>query len=64
MKRLTLANRLSIRIMAVMVGISAIIMAAVYAITKDTMAREAESRYESIILQLTKREDKGVSVAT
>ena len=41
--------------MAVMVGISAIIMAAVYTITKDTMAREAESRYESIILHANEK---------
>ena len=50
MKKLTLANRLSLRIMAVLIVMSAIIMTIVYVVTRDSMAREAESRYEGIIL--------------
>jgi len=55
MKRLTLANRLSIRIMMVLMVMSAIIMSVVYFITKDQMAREAESRYEGIILHANEK---------
>ena len=50
MKKLTLANRLSIRIMVVLIVMSAILMIVVYAVIKDSMAREAESRYEGIVL--------------
>lgn len=50
MKKRTLANRLSLRIMAVLIVMSAIIMVIVYLVTRDSMAREAESRYEGIIL--------------
>jgi len=50
MKKLTLANRLSLRVMAVLIVMSAIIMSIVYVVTKDSMAREGESRYEGIIL--------------
>ena len=50
MKRLTLANRLSIRIMMVLIVMSAVIMSVVFFITRDSMAREAESRYEGILL--------------
>ena len=47
MKKKTFANRLSIRIMAVLIVISTIIMVVVYLITKESMDREAEARYES-----------------
>ena len=50
MKKQTLANRLSLRIMVLLVVLTTIIMAIIFAITRDSMAREAESRYESIIL--------------
>ena len=50
MKKLTLTNRLSIMIMVILVVMSVIIMSIVYVITKDSMAREVESRYEGIIL--------------
>ena len=50
MEKLTLANRLSIRIMAVLIVISTAIMSVIYVITKSSMAREVESRYEGIIL--------------
>ena len=50
MKKLTLANRLSLRIMVVLIVMSAILMIVVYAVIKDSMAREAESRYEGIVL--------------
>jgi len=41
--------------MAVLIVISAIIMAVVYLITKDSMARESEARYESIILHTNEK---------
>ena len=41
--------------MAVLIVISAAIMAIIYAITKDSMAREAESRYESVILHANEK---------
>ena len=50
MKKLTLTNRLSFMIMGILIVMSAIIMSIVYVITKDSMAREVESRYEGIIL--------------
>ena len=50
MEKRTLANRLSLRIMLVLIVMSAAIMALVYAVTRESMAREAESRYEGIIL--------------
>ena len=50
MEKLTLANRLSIRIMAVLIVISVAIMSIIYVITKASMAREVELRYEGIIL--------------
>ena len=50
MKKRTFANRLLLRIMMVLLVMFTAIMAIVYVITKDSMAREAESRYESIIL--------------
>ena len=49
MEKITLANRLSIRIMAVVMVMTVIIMAVVYVITRDSMAREAETRYESVL---------------
>lgn len=49
-KKQTLANRLSLRIMVVLIVMSVTIMSAIYYITKDSMAREAESRYNGIIL--------------
>ena len=42
MKKRSFANRLSLRIMAVLIVVSTIIMIAVYLITKDSMAHEAE----------------------
>ena len=50
MKKLTLANRLSLRIMAVLIVMSAIIMTIVYMVTKDSLGREAEARYEGVVL--------------
>ena len=44
------ANRLGIWIMAVLIVMSVIIMGAVYWVTRDTMAHEAEERYQSIVL--------------
>ena len=55
MKKKTFANRLSIRIMAVLIVISTIIMAVVYLITKESMDREAEARYESILLHTNEK---------
>ena len=55
MKKRTFASRLSLRIMAVLIVIMAIIMAVVYLITKDSMAHEAEARYESIILHTNEK---------
>lgn len=55
MKKQTFANRLSLRIMVVLIIISAIVMAIIYAIIKDSMAREAESRYESIIMHANEK---------
>lgn len=55
MKKLTLANRLSIRIMVVLIVMSAVLMIVVYAVTKESMAREAESRYESIIMHANEK---------
>ena len=55
MKKQTFANRLSLRIMAVLVVMTTVIMAIVYLITKDSMAKEAESRYESIILHANEK---------
>ena len=51
----TFASRLSLRIMAVLIVIMAIIMAVVYLITKDSMAHEAEARYEGIILHTNEK---------
>ena len=55
MEKLTLANRLSIRIMAVLIVMSVVIMAMVYAVTRKVMVREAESRYEGIILHANEK---------
>ena len=55
MEKMTFANRLILRIMAVLIVISAIIMVVVYLITKDSMAHEAEARYESIILHTNEK---------
>ena len=49
MEKITLVNRLSIRIMAVVMVMTVIIVAVVYVITRDSMAREAETRYESVL---------------
>lgn len=49
-KKRTFANRLSVGIMAVLIVISTIIMVVVYLITKESMDREADARYESILL--------------
>ena len=50
MRKLTLTNRLSFMIMAILIVMSVMIMSIIYVITKDSMAREVESRYESVIL--------------
>lgn len=55
MRKRTFANRLSIRIMAVLIVISTIIMVVVYLITKESMDREAEARYESILLHTNEK---------
>ena len=55
MKKLTLASRLSLRIMAVLLVASAVSMYIIYAVTKEGMAREAESRYEGIILHANEK---------
>ena len=49
MEKITLANRLSIRIMAIVMVMTVIITILVYVITKGSMAREAETRYESVL---------------
>ena len=55
MQKMTFANRLSLRIMAVLIVIFTIIMIVVYLITKDSMAHESEVRYESIILHTNEK---------
>lgn len=50
MKKITLANRLSLIIMMVLIVSSTVIMTVVYVITRESMTAEAESRYEGIIL--------------
>ena len=50
MKKLTLTNRLSFMIMAILIVMSVIIMSIIYVITRDSMSREVESRYEGIVL--------------
>lgn len=50
MKKLTLSNRLSFMIMAILIVMSVVIMSIIYVITKDSMSREVESRYEGIVL--------------
>ena len=50
MRKKTFAWRLSLRIMIVLLIMSAVIMAVVYGVTREALAREAESRYEGIIL--------------
>ena len=49
MKKQSLANRLSLRIMAVLIVMSAIIMFIIFDVTKDTMTREVETRYEGVV---------------
>lgn len=44
------ANKLSLWIMAMLIVMSIIIMVAVYLVTRDLMAMEAEERYQSILL--------------
>ena len=55
MKKLTLANRLSLIIMVVLIVMSTIIMILVFLITRETMAREAQSRYEAVILHANEK---------
>ena len=55
MEKWTFANRLSLRIMAVLLLTSAAIMCGIYLITRESMAREAESRYESILFNSNER---------
>ena len=50
MAKSSFTNRLSFGIMAVLIVISTIIMIAIFVITKDSMAREVEARYESVVL--------------
>lgn len=50
MKQLTQANRLIIRIMTVLIIMSAVIMIIVYDVTRKSLVRETKSRYEAIIL--------------
>jgi sigma-B regulation protein RsbU (phosphoserine phosphatase) len=45
MEKWTFANRLSLRIMAVLLLTSAAIMCGIYLVTRESMAREVESRY-------------------
>ena len=55
MQKMTFANRLSLRIMAVLIVMFTIIMTVVYLITKDSMAHESEARYESIVLHTNEK---------
>ena len=55
MEKWTFANRLSLRIMAVLLLTAAAIMCGIYLITRESMAREAESRYESILFNSNER---------
>ena len=50
MEKITLANRLSLRIMLVVTVMTIIIMVVVYSVTMKSMIQEAESRYETVIL--------------
>ena len=50
MQKTTLANRLSFRIMLIVMVMTIVIMAIVYQVTQQSMVQEAESRYESVIL--------------
>ena len=49
MNKIALANRLSLRIMVVVMLMAIVIMVVIYPITRDIMVKEAESRYESVI---------------
>lgn len=55
MKKLTLANRLSMMVMAVLIVLSTIIMALVFLITRESMARESQSLYEGVILHANEK---------
>ena len=55
MKKHSFANILSFRVMLVLIVMMAILMVTVHDVTKDTMALEAGSRYESIILNSNER---------
>ena len=55
MKKHSFANILSFRVMLVLIVMMTIIMITVHDVTKDTMALEAGSRYESIILNSNER---------
>ena len=55
MKKHSFANILSLRVMLVLIVMMTIIMITVHDVTKDTMALEAGSRYESIILNSNER---------
>ncbi len=59
MRKITLANRLSLIIMAVLAVISTVIMVTVWTITKQSMVLEAEARYEGMV-QLTNEKIRGV----
>ena len=59
MRKLTLARRLSLIVMGVLVVMSAVIMAVVFSITRRTMVAETESRYEGIVM-LTNEKIRGV----
>ena len=55
MKKLSLANRLSLRIMAVLIVMSTVIMTIDYFVTRQSMAHEAQSRYEGVILNANEK---------
>lgn len=55
MKKLTLANRLSMMVMAVLIVLSTIIMMLVFLITRESMARESQSLYEGVILHANEK---------
>ena len=55
MKKLTLANRLSLMVMSVLIVMSTIVMILVFLITRESMAREAQSRYEGVALHANEK---------
>ena len=55
MEKRTLANKLSLSIMTVLLVMSAIIMTTVYLVTKESLANEAETHYETVILHANEK---------